>query len=59
MPHKDDWPDREYHAAVRIKAADRERKRLVQERQQRMRGSSRRWTQHVRNAIAKKYGRDR
>ena len=36
------------------KAADRERKRLSAERQQRMRGASQRWTQHVRNALMRK-----
>jgi len=43
---------------VRRRAADRERKRLVEERQKRMRGPSQRWTQHVKNAIAKRYRRD-
>ena len=39
---------------IRLKAADRERKRLSAERQQRMRGASQRWTQHVRNALMRK-----
>jgi hypothetical protein len=43
----------DYH--VVRKSLDRERKRLVQERNQRMKGSSRRWTQHVTNAIARKW----
>ena len=40
---------------VRRKAMDRERKRLVRERQQRMRGASNRWLQHVNNAIRKSW----
>ena len=44
-----------YDHHVVSKSLDRERKRLVAERNQRMKGSSRRWTQHVTNAIAKKF----
>jgi hypothetical protein len=45
-----DW-DVEYHR----RAMDRERKRLVAEREQRMKGDRR--TQHIRNAILKRLGR--
>jgi hypothetical protein len=43
--------------AVRRKSLDRERRRLASERQQRMRGPSQRWTQHVKNAISKRFKR--
>ena len=43
--------------AVRRKNMDRERQRLVTERQRRMRGASQRWTQHIKNAILKRKGK--
>lgn len=43
--------------AVRRKSLDRERQRLVAERQARMRGPSQRWTQHIKNAILKRKGK--
>lgn len=45
----------EQHQDVNRRALDRERKRLASERQSRMRGASNSWTQHVRNAVMRKY----
>jgi hypothetical protein len=47
-----DYPPYDSLHDVRRRAADRERKRLVQEREQRMGGDRR--TQHIRNAILKR-----
>ncbi len=47
-----DWTDHEQRTEVRLKAANRQRKALVVERERRMRGDRR--TQHIKNAILKR-----
>ena len=51
MTEPNHWDD----IALRRRAMDRERKRMVTEQEQRMKGDRR--TRHIRNAILKRLGR--